>query len=170
MVLHQQAMKRNPLHCLYDGKLICIWWNPCWLPEKVSVLLRSYLTSTTVSFFFSWKNFTKLFWLEIIIFIFISSSLMYATISQTCLTIGITSSDWKMEILRFFLWRDWPFRSRVFPETNRLKHKCPRWILWSSKFGTHWNVTSNLVPSHPTPDTVMYVSVYGGVKHSKTVY
>lgn len=109
-------MRGNPLLCFYGRRLICIWWHPCWLPENVSVLPKSSLTQFLFFLFSSWKHIANLFWLEIIIFIFISSSLMYAIVSRTCLTIGITSSGWKMEILRLFLWNSDPLGLTCSPK------------------------------------------------------
>lgn len=133
----------------------------------VSFCLGATLLQLVFFSIFSWKKkVTKLSWLEIIMFIFISFSLMYATIFQTCLTIGIISSDWKMEILRFFLWRYWSFRSGVFPETITYNTNAPGGSYEPANLGLigMWlQILSFPTPTH-TPNTVMwkYVSVYGG--------
>lgn len=101
---HRQALRGNLVLCLYDRRLLCIniWWFPCWLRENVSVLQKSGLTSITIFFSsFLENNFASLFWLEIMIVMFISSSLMHAIVSWTCPTTEITSSGEKWRFLDY---------------------------------------------------------------------
>lgn len=139
----QAGMSWNPLHCLCDRRLICIWWHPCWFPENVCVMLKGCLPSITTIFLIekTWQN-CDLKWF----YLFISSSLMYAIVSQTYLTIRIT-----------VLGEKWRFLGSSSGDTDPLGlgcsqkppfSKCPRWV-WSSRFGTHWNVTLSLISSLP---------------------